>query len=909
MSDWHAQKIPHLLHEFRTNLERGLDRDEVVTQRLKHGSMYIDLIPVPSLLLVFLKQIPSVTIILLGAAGVVLMYFQHAVREAIVTFAILAVHVLWRVVQIVKAHHQIRTINRNLELHVSVIRDGAMASIVPNEIVPGDLIVLNAGDLVTADCRIVESESLIVDETRLFGTTISVQKSAEDLSEDDVVPPENQRNMIFAGTHVVEGHGRAIVVRTGKCVELHSKHRYRPTRIDFPSEAEIQIGALYNYWKYGGLIVAAFIVGFAWMFHRTDVPPDWPKLILLGLAVAMASVPEGIASTVRSILAEHAYRLLQIGVVIQGFPTLEKLSNLTALCIDEVGVFTRDELALSHVFVDEQLVERSTWEQWFKELEKSPDSCHDEAVPVPSPQSEVPQGLPLLILAANRCAAGRQYQHGDTVGVHVHDALKQVSERIGFDLQRYESEFPLIDELPETSAHPYRGFVFKTEGEKRLKVIFGEPAAVLRNCRSIQNKGVTHPIKPNQVQLIWQTIQHLKNSKSRVFGIAHASSETLQSEEIDPSTTFLGLVVLTPFNDDQAGETVESCIDAGVKIVMMTDKDRQLATELAKELGITQDKNAVVEKTNLENIGNEDFRSVLNRFLVYCKLSMEQSLAIVQHLKSQEYPVGFFGRSPKDLRAMNAADVSFASAAHAPQVLQRYAGCLILKDGFWVIETLLNHTREAYSNLRSSMRWLLSGVLAQLITLVIGFSLHQLYGFPMPLTLQQIIWIQMLVNLIPSIWLGHDRIRGHLTCNRSQKTPPFFPKSYRFDILLRSLVIGLMTIVSFVVTLEAISGDQERTKAVAQTAACTTLIFTQLISNFQCRRHFWESLAQRIVANPPLLFAMLSCVILHLVVVYVEAANGIFGTMPLMPKEWQWIGSFCILALLPLNLTVGKRQS
>jgi len=340
---------------------------------------------------------------------------------------------------------------------------------------------------------------------------------------------------------------------------------------------------------------------------------------------------------------------------------------------------------------------------------------------------------------------------------------------------------------------------------------------------------------------------------------------------------------------------------------MMTDKDQQTAFELAKELGITQDRNTVAEKGDLDKLDGEDDHPIVNRFLVYCKPVAEQKLSLVKSFKRHEYSLGFLGKSPNDLPAMKAADVSFASALHASQVVQRHASCLMLKDSFSLIEALLNYSREGHSNLRSSMRWLLSCALAQLITLVVGFSLYQLCGFPMPLTLQQIIWIHLLVNIVPLIWLGHDRIHGHLTFNRSQTAPGFLNKSFRFDILLRSLVIGLMTIVSFVVTLERTSGNPEQTRMVAQTAACTTLIFTQLISNFQCRRHFWESIVQRVAANIPLLITILVCMALHLVTIYLEPAARLFGTTSLTLREWYWIGSFCILALLPLNLATAKR--
>ena len=232
----------------------------------------------------------------------------------------------------------------------------------------------------------------------------------------------------------------------------------------------------------------------------------------------------------------------------------------------------------------------------------------------------------------------------------------------------------------------------------------------------------------------------------------------------------------------------------------------------------------------------------------------------------------------------------------------------MLKDGFAVIEALLHHTREAYDNLRNSMRWLLSCTLAQLITLVAGFVLHQLYGLPMPLTLHQIIWIHFLVNLVPLIFLGSDRIQERFRYSRSRKVPPFLYSPRGVD-LFRSLLISSLAIVGFLVTIGVTSGDWTKTEALAQTTACTILIFTQLFSNFQCRRYTWESLPQRIAANFPLLIIFLLCMGLHAVVVYWEPASKTFGTTPLMLREWQWIGASCVLSVLPLNFAKARNQS
>ena len=206
------------------------------------------------------------------------------------------------------------------------------------------------------------------------------------------------------------------------------------------------------------------------------------------------------------------------------------------------------------------------------------------------------------------------------------------------------------------------------------------------------------------------------------------------------------------------------------------------------------------------------------------------------------------------------------------------------------------------------MRWLLSCTLAQLITLVAGFVLHQLYGLPMPLTLLQIVWIHFLVNLVPLIFLGGDRIQERIRYSRSRKVPPFLYSPRGAD-LFRSLLISGLAIVGFLVTIGVTSENWSKTETLAQTTACTILIYTQLSSNFQCRRYAWESLPQRIKSNFPLLMILFLCMGLHATVVYWEPAAKIFGTTPLMLREWQWIGASCVLAVRPLSLVRVKQHS
>ena len=917
MSNWYSQKIPHLLHEFKTDLERGLSSEEAASQRSKFGDNQILPSHERSLLALLLKQFTNLTVILLFVVICLLFYLQRTIHEILVFSAILCFHVLWRFIQAGRAHSQLDSIRAHIEVAVSVIRDERAIKLTPAAVVPGDLLLLKEGDYIPADARVVEADALVVDEAPVFGTTTYTQKTDEDISTPNL-PPDKQSNMIFAGTYVLEGEARAIVVGTGDQAQITKSDQRTPALVDLDAEAEVQMGFFYDYFRIAGGILGA--IAFLITFLLQDKSPHWSQLLFLGFGFVVAAIPEGIAATSRAILTQHAYRLLQQGVAIRNLVNLERLSKLTAVCVDEVGNFMTEKMAASHVFVDESLVDQETWETWLESRDEHISAEIDEGIiSTTLPDSRVPPEFPLLILLASRCVASRnrsdQGGTSSTLETNISATLNQIAERIGFDLERYNAAFTKIDEQVQTSERPYKTLVFALQDGKFLKIMFGDAEAVLQTCHRIQSAGSANYMSFDQKQLTQQAIEYLSNSKTRAFAVAYRNLNTPPPpEETQHNMTFLGFITFMELDYPDSKEIIQSSLDAGLKIITITERDRRAALDIAKELAIVQDKHSVVTHEDLAEFSDEHYESMVNRLLVYCRPSAEQKQNLVQHLKRFGYSVGFWGKSPLDLRAMRMADVSFAFAARSSHIVQHRAGCVVFRDGFGVIAGLVRQVRESYINLRSSMRWLLSCSLAQLITLIIGFALPYIGFFfpplrdlPMPLTLLQLFWVHLLVNLIPLMSLGYDHIRGDFRYSRPQKIPPFLSRADFYDVLLRSLVIASMTIFSFILTGVSSDATQQNSHAAAQTAACTTLILGLLISSFQCHRLFWESLSQRMKANLPLCFTILVCIGLHLSIVYLPTTQQIFGFVPLF-KEWQWMLIFCaVLLFLPLNLTIRRR--
>ena len=917
MSNWYSQKIPHLLHEFKTDLERGLSSEEATSQQSKYGINEILQSHEHSFLALLLKQFANLTVILLFVVICLLVYLQRTIHEILVFSAILCFHVLWRFIQTGRMHEQLQSIKTHLEVSVSVIRDERVIKIPPTGIVPGDLLLLKEGDYVPADARIVEADGLVVNEAPVFGTPTSTQKTDEEISTANL-PPDKQSNMIFAGTYVLEGEARAIVVATGDLLEISKSDKRAPAIVDLDAEAEVQMGFFYDYFRIVGGILGVVAIGLAFLLQ--DKSAHWSELLFLGFGFVVAAIPEGVASTSRAILTQNAYTLLQKGIAIRNLVNLERLSKLTAICVDEVGNFMTEEMTISHVFVDDSLVSQETWETWLKSRDGHiSDEMDEDTISTTLPDSEVPPEFPLLILLASRCAAakGRSDMEQTSAGadVSISTTLNQIAERIGFDLEHYNEAFTKIDEQIQTSERPYKTLVFALQDGKFLKLMFGDAEAILQTCHRIQLDGNAHYMSFDQKQVIHQAIEYLSNSRTRAFAVAYRNLNTPPPlEETQHDMTFFGFITFIELEYPDSKEVIQSSLDAGLKIVTMTDRDKNAALDIAKDLTIVQDKHGVVTQEDLTEFSDEHYESIVNRLLVYCRPSAEQKQNLVQHLKRLGYSVGFWGKLPLDMRAMRMADVSFTSAVQSSHIVQHRAGCVVLKDGFDVIADLIRQARESYINLRSSMRWLLSCSLAQVITLIIGYALPYIGFFfpalsdlPMPLTLLQLFWVHLLVSLIPLMSLGYDRVRGDFRYSRPQKIPPFLSRTDFYDILLRSLVIASMTIFSFILASVNSDSMQQAPHAVAQTAACTTLILGLLISSFQCHRLFWETVFQRIRANLPLCFTILACIALHLFIVYLPTTQQIFGFAPLF-QEWQWMLAFCaVLLFLPLNLTIRRR--
>ena len=859
--------------------------------------------------------------------------------------AVLVIHIACAYAIEYRIYNRVSSINKLTVHSIKVIRQGKFENVPPEDLVPGDLLSFSAGDYVPADARIIESEGLMIDESTIFGIEEPVKKISRDIP-DSTLPPQEQENMVFGGTYVVAGHGLAIVVQIGKQLEIRKQRPDARPTLTANTFAENEASGLYVTIKIMGMVVASIAVMIAWWFEYQNQATDWQSLIHLGLLFAIASAPQDAIALIRSCFSKHTQKLLEKGVVLRNSRSLEKLSRITTFFANETGLSTTRSLTISNLFVDEKLVDGKTWTAWLNSLENLTVEERQKTVESTSPSGKIPQGAPHLVFTAGLATSGGQDTNNTETAntlttsetlfpealLSIQTAILKNMEKLGYQLENVKTKLPLVDTYPSTRNYRYQMRVFESGPEDYLNTIFGDARTVLETCGYALINGEIIPLLGDRYEMYHEIIDYLLSTKSQIYGVAfHSSDVILKPQELEDNPIFLGFISFSVNNDEHTKAVLKSSLDTGLKIILITESKEQETIDLAKDLGIIHNRNAVVSGEELETVPRQQLDTETANWLAYSQLTWQQRRNIVLSLKRQGHRVGFLGHNRADLRAMTVADITLANRTDASHVVQAAADGLISKSGFQAVKDALLHAREAYHNVASFLRWNFSCTLSLLLTLTFGTCLHYLYKMPMPLTLTQIIWAQLLLTLLPSLSIGTEQIFADEKHHRPTlfSGTRFLSKTTGVDIICRAVTISLMAIIPFffilwrspalsdtfgvstlmggVLSVGQVEYPNVSDIAVARTMVCTTLIFTQLATCWQALRYPWESLFQRMFANARLIFTFLAVIALHLIALYVEPVTQFLGMTPLK-WEWQWILLFSLtLFLLPLNLAINSR--
>jgi Ca2+-transporting ATPase len=881
-----------------TDAHRGLDAADAARRLAEVGrNELIAERPVPAWRR-FLAQFQDVLVLLLLAATVVSVldwYFEGAgglPYEAIAIFAVVLLNAVMGFVQESRAEAAVTALRAMTAASALVVRDGERRRVAAAELVPGDVIVIEEGAAIPADARLVESMSLHTAEAALTGESLPVDKDTSPLAADVILG--ERTNMVFSGTVATFGHGIAIVTATGMQTEMG---RIAGMLRDAPVEpTPLQRELDRTGKRLGVTVVAIAIVMIATIVFAEDIHGTAALIdvVILGVALAVAAVPEGLPAIVTAVLSLGVQRMAKRDAIVRHLAAVETLGSASVIASDKTGTLTRNEMTVRAV-VTASGTARFTGSGY------APigDVRSDEGGAIAGDQR---LELELMLAAgerANNAVVREEEGQWLVQGDPTEGALIVAARKAGLDSSALASRLPRVHEFPFSSERKLMTTVHRDHARDEQMVAFtkGAPDVLLARCSRELVGDEPRPLTTERRREIERAIVRLADEALRTLGVAirrisDAVAEEREDATIEQDLVFAGLIGMIDPPRAEAKSAVARARAAGVRPIMITGDHPRTAAVIARELGVATDER-VVGGQELEQMSDDTLDAVVSDVSVYARVNPEHKLRIVRALQRRGDVVGMTGDGVNDSPALKSADIGIAMGITGTDVAKEAADVVLADDNFATIVAAIEEGRAIFANIRKFLRYLLSSNIGEVLTMFFGVMLAVPLGLPaekgtivLPLLATQILWINLITDGAPALALGLDPLDVDVMRHppRPRAEPVVTGTMWR-GIILVGVVMAAATLLALDASMPGGLIAGEGNLRYGQTMAFTTLVFAQLFNVFNARSDDRSAFAS-IFANRWLWGAVLLSLACHVVVLYVPFMRRAFGTDPLSVMDW-----------------------
>jgi len=856
---WHTLPVDAVMSHLHSAPE-GLAAIEAERQLARYGPNELEAVDRVSPWAVLLGQFKNVLIIILLIATAISAFVGHGV-EAIAIAVIVLFAVVLGFVQEYRAERAIEALRRMAAPTVTAVRDGQEIRIPARELVPGDLIVLHAGDKVAADARLIESVNLQLEEAALTGESVAVAKNTEPLGGEDLALGDRS-NMVFAGTIATYGRGRALVVETG----MNTQFGRIATMLQSVESGQTPLQQ--NLDKVGrALALAALVVVAAIVAMGVLRGQPLLEMFIFGIALAVAVVPEALPAVVTISLAIGVQRMAKRNALVRRLPAVETLGSTSVICSDKTGTLTRDEMTARKLYTPGRMLTISG-SGYEPEGELSVDGS---AVEPSARETELLRAAALVSdahLVRDEAHGGWHIKGDPTEGALIVAAAKAGLQKDDLDLR-----FPRIGEIPFTSETKRMTTLHSME-KSQVAYAKGAPETILDSCSRQWTEQGEVALGDAERGVILETVRQMAREALRVLAVATKADAELEDAERD--MTFLGLVGMIDPPRPEAKAAIERCEQAGIRVVMITGDHPLTAQAVARELGLLK-AGRTVTGAELENMSDEELERDVETIEVYSRVSPAHKLRVVTALQRRGHIAAMTGDGVNDAPALKKADIGIAMGITGTDVSKEAAAMTLTDDNFASIVAAVEEGRGIFENIKKFLMYLLSSNAGE-IGLMAGAAIA---GLPLPLTAVQILYVNLASDGLPALALAVDPPEDDL-----MQRPP---RDGRTGVFTRPVVI-LMTVGglwSTVVNLFVFTWVLRSGRGVAQAMAMTfvSLVLIQFVKayNFRSDR---RSILHRPLANKWLNLAIFWELGLLLFIVLFPPMHEIFGTYAFSQSDW-----------------------
>lgn len=809
-------------------------------------------------------------IILLGAAvvsGITAAYANESFADVFIILFVVIVNAVLGVVQESKAEKAIDALKEMTSATSKVVRDGTLQHIKSEEIVIGDIILLEAGDAIPADARLLESMSLKAEEAALTGESVPSEKIAEaiGLAEGQKdIPLGDRKNMVYMGSTVVYGRGKAIVTSTGMQTEMGKIATALTLAEKEQTPLQVKLGQLSKLLTYLVLGICVFIFAFGLLKNGEFTVPVIIDSFMVAVSLAVAAIPEGLAAVVTIVLSIGVTKMSKRNAVIRKLTAVETLGCTQIICSDKTGTLTQNKMTVVQC------------------------SCAGDET--------------LLIKAMALCNDAELDENCEAVGEPTECALVNYAYQAGMHKEQLKAKYPRIGEAPFDSMRKLMSTVHEHNG-KIVQFTKGAPDEILRICNSYEQNGEVLPLDEAKKKEILADMMHMADEALRVLGVAYKNyeekPEDYAAETLEQGMTFIGLSGMIDPVRPEVKAAVEECKHAGIRVIMITGDHKNTAIAIAKELGIIENETQVITGLELNEISDEDFAEQVKEYSVYARVQPEHKVRIVNAWKALGNVTAMTGDGVNDAASIKSADIGIGMGITGTDVTKNVADMVLADDNFATIVSAVEEGRKIYDNIKKCIQFLLASNLSEVLSIFFA----TLLGFTI-LEPVHILWINLVTDCFPALALGMEASEKNIMLKAPRPSKEgIFAGGVGFDIAYQGLLVTILTMAAYFIGHYIEAGVWEITNSAdGMTMAFITMSMAEIFHAFNMRSQR-DSIFHMNGHNWYLYGAMGVSLLLTLAVIYIPTLASLFSFEHISITEYFIALGLALLIIPAVELT------
>ncbi|MDT9337348.1 calcium-transporting P-type ATPase, PMR1-type [Clostridium perfringens] len=845
---WYKKSKNEILKDLDVDEKNGLSSTEALRRLEKYGKNKLETKKKKTLFKQFLSQLKDVMIYILIIAAII-SAFLGEISDALIILLVIIINAVIGVVQESKAEKALDALKELSTPKALVKRDGSLKEILSEDIVPGDIVIIDAGRYIPGDLRLIDTANLKIEESAFTGESVPSEKDASFLPDKEI-PIGDQNNMAFMSTLATYGRGVGVVVGTGMNTEIGkiAKMIEQEENDETPLQKKLsELGKILGFLAVG-ICILIFIISF---FQGRDLL----EMFLTSISLAVAAIPEGLPAIVAIVLALGVQRMVKKNAIIRKLPAVETLGSVSIICSDKTGTLTQNKMTVTTVYTNDSYIKESEFNLNDNESKLLVD----------------------CMVLCNDATYSEKSQTGDPTEI----ALLESPFKLNILKEKLEKEFKRIDEIPFDSDRKLMTTVNLVDNKKARVFTKGALDSILSICNKISINGKLLDFTKEYKAKVLENSNIMSDKALRVLAFAYKdiSKENIVLDSLEKDLVFIGMVGMIDPPRLEVKDSIKLCKSAGITPVMITGDHKNTAFAIANELGIAEGISQAITGHEIDKFKEEEFNEKIINYRVFARVSPEHKVKIVKAFKSHGNIVSMTGDGVNDAPSLKAADIGVAMGITGTDVSKGASDMILTDDNFSTIVSAVEEGRKIYLNIKKSIVFLLSCNLGEILTLFTAILLN----WNSPLQPIHILWVNLITDSFPALSLGVDKTKEDVM-NNPPRNPKesIFVKSDKVQLIINGVLIGGITLFAFKL------GERLYPDSLihAQTMAFVVLSVSQLFLSLSLRSNTKSAFSLGLFSNKYLVYSILLGIFLQVIIISISFIANIFKVTPLLLYDW-----------------------